>query len=260
MSIASMKGKFVVVKLSGKALDQPGWAADIAALLQAGAKPVVVHGGGRQIDAMCKKLGLESRFVRGLRVTDQATLDVAEMVLAQAGKGIVAALLQQGVMALGLSGRDAGLLHAVPRSRELGLVGRITAVDHMALELLCVDGFVPVLSPIATGPGSTALNTNADEAAQAVAVALGAQALLLLSDVDGVRGPKGRIARATPEDIAELRRQGVADGGMLPKLEACRDAVEHGVGLVRIAKGDASLVRALDVEEDIGTLVVPHGV
>ncbi|MCA1812359.1 MAG: acetylglutamate kinase [Halobacteriales archaeon] len=253
-----LKGKYVVVKLSGKALDKPSWARDIAELQALGAMPVVVHGGGKQIDALSAKLGLTPSFHDGLRVTDAPTLEVAEMVLAREGKRIAAQLLQQGVNALGLSGRDAGILHAVPRSKQLGHVGRITAVDHLLLELLCSDGFVPVLNSIATGPDGTALNTNADEAAQAIAVALGAQALLLLSDVDGVLGPAGRIAHATPASIAELRASGVASGGMLPKLEACSEAVEHGVGMVRIARSDAPILQALDRSMDLGTLVTPE--
>jgi acetylglutamate kinase len=251
-----LKGTFVVVKLSGKALDRPTWAQDIARLQALGAMPVVVHGGGKQIDALSARLGLTPAFHDGLRVTDEATLEVAELVLAREGKRLAAQLLRHGVNALGLSGRDAGLLHAVPRSKALGLVGRITAVDHLLLELLCSDGFVPVLNSIATGPEGTALNTNADEAAQAIAVALGASALLLLSDVDGVLGPQGRIARATPETIAQLRASGVASGGMLPKLEACSQAVEHGVGMVRIARSDAPILQALDRSADVGTLVL----
>jgi acetylglutamate kinase len=257
--LSSLKGQVIVVKLSGKALDQPTWAQDVASLQRAGARPVVVHGGGKQIDELSARLGLKAQFVDGLRVTDAATLDVAEMVLAAQGKRIVSALLAEGVHALGLSGRDAGLLHAVPRRRELGLVGRITAVDHQMLELLLSDGFVPVLSPIATGPGYTALNTNADEAAQAIAVALGAKALLLLSDVDGLQGPEGRIERATPQSIAALRAQGIASGGMLPKLEACSEAVQHGVGMVRIARSDAPLLSLLEPRTDLGTLVVDDG-
>lgn len=255
----SLKGQVVVVKLSGKALDGAGWAQDVAALQRAGARPVIVHGGGRQIDELCKRLGIASRFVEGLRVTDEATLEVAEMVLAAQGKRIVGALLAEGVHALGLSGRDAGLVHAVPRGKQLGLVGRITAVDHQTLELLLSDGFVPVLSPIATGPGYSALNTNADEAAQSVAVALGAKALLLVSDVDGVLGPQGRIPLATPGSIAELRAAGHASGGMLPKLEACSEAVQQGVGMVRILRSDASLLAALERRTDLGTLVVADG-
>ncbi|HEV8359432.1 MAG TPA: acetylglutamate kinase [Candidatus Thermoplasmatota archaeon] len=258
-TLDTVKGKFVVIKLSGKALDSASWAADIKLLQELGARPVVVHGAGQQIDALCAALGLESKFLGGLRVTDAATLRAAEMALCSAGQQVVAALQRQGVNALGLSGRDAALLVAEPREPELGLVGRIVAVNRDALELLCVDGFVPVVSPIATGPGHAPLNTNADEAAQAVAASLGAHALLLLSDVDGVRGPDGRVARATPESIAALRASGAATGGMLPKLQACADAIAQGVGMVRILKGDASLLQALDPTQDVGTLVVPHG-
>lgn len=254
-----LRGQHVVVKLSGKALDSPTWARDVVALQRLGARPVVVHGAGRQIDALCKALGIPSRFVDGLRVTDRATLEVAEMVLAGVGKGIVAALQQHGARALGLSGRDAALLRAAPRSGELGLVGRILAADRDVLELLCSDGFIPVLSPIATGPGGQPLNTNADEAAQAVGVALGAAALLLVSDVDGVHGPEGRVAVATPASIDALRSSGAASAGMLPKLQACAEAVQQGVGMVRIVRSDASLLQALDPASDLGTLVVPHG-
>jgi acetylglutamate kinase len=144
------------------------------------------------------------------------------------------------------------------RSSDLGLVGRIVGVNRDALELLCEDGFVPVLSPIATGP-SGPLNTNADEAAQAVATALGAHGLLLLSDVDGVNGPNGRVAHATPESIEALKASGAATGGMLPKLQACAEAVTQGVAMVRIVTSDASLLQALDPASDLGTLVTHHG-
>lgn len=254
----TLRGQVVVVKLSGKALDQPAWAAEVVQLQKWGARPVVVHGAGKQIDELSRALGLESRFVGGLRVTDAKTLDVAEMVLGAAGKRIVSALQREGAKALGLSGRDSVLLVAEPREAELGLVGRIVAVNRDALELLCSDGFIPVLAPIATGPGLQPLNTNADEAAQAVASALGAAALLLVSDVDGVVDGAGqRIARATPASIASLKASGAATGGMLPKLQACADAVGSGVGMVRIVRSDASLLQALDRATDLGTLVTP---
>lgn len=253
-----LRGKFVIVKLSGKALDSASWAKDIASLRAQGARVVVVHGAGKQIDALSKRLGLQPTFVEGLRVTDAETLRVAEMALCSAGQQVVGALQAEGVNALGLSGRDAGLLVAEPRDARLGLVGRIVAVNRDALELLCEDGFVPVLSPIATGPKGP-LNTNADEAAQAVAAALGAHGLLLLSDVDGVQGPDGRVARATPASIAALKLSGAATGGMLPKLQACADAVTQGVTMVRIVQGDAPLLDALDPASDLGTLVMNDG-
>lgn len=254
-----LAGQTIVVKVSGKALDHPTWAKDVAELQRLGVRPIVVHGAGKQIDELSKALGLTPTFIDGLRVTDAATLQVAEMALASAGSKVVQALAQHGLRALALSGRDAAMLRAELRQKELGYVGRIVAVDHDALELLCADGFIPVLSPIATGPGGQALNTNADEAAQAIATSLGAAALLLLSDVDGVQGPGGRVAKVTPETLAALRASGAASGGMLPKLQACADAIAQGVGMVRIARSDASLLLALDVNEDLGTLVVPHG-
>lgn len=255
-----LRGQVVVVKLSGKALDSPNWASEVVQLQKLGARPVIVHGAGKQIDELCKALGIPSHFKDGLRVTDAKTLDVAEMVLGAAGKRIVTQLQREGGRALGLSGRDSVLLVAEVRSAELGHVGRIVGVNVDALELLLSDGFTPVLNPIATGPGLQALNTNADEAAQAVATALGAHALLLVSDVDGVQGPQGRVAKATPESIAELRASGAASGGMLPKLQACADAVEHGVGMVRILSSEASLLHALDPVNDLGTLVMKnHG-
>jgi acetylglutamate kinase len=253
-----LRGKFVVVKLSGKALEAKGWAQDIALLRVQGARVVVVHGAGKQIDALSGKLGLQPKFLQGLRVTDKATLEVAEMALCSVGQSIVGQLQDMGVQSLGLSGRDAGLLVAEPREAALGLVGRIVGVNRDALELLCEDGFVPVLSPIATGPHGP-LNTNADEAAQAVAAAIGAHGLLLLSDVDGVLGPEGRVARATPESIEALKASGAATGGMLPKLQACADAISQGVGMVRIVRSDASLLQALDPATDLGTLVTEHG-
>jgi len=258
-AVSALAGQAVVVKLSGKALESSAsWSRDIAALHRAGARVVVVHGAGKQITELGEALGLQASFVNGLRVTDAPTLRAAEMALASVGKEVVEALQAHGVLALGISGRDAALLQAQRREPALGFVGRVTGVNLKALEQLLAAGFVPVLSPIAAGPGCS-LNTNADEAAQAVAVALGAKALLLLSDVDGVQGPSGRVANATPASIAALRASGLASGGMLPKLEACAAAVSAGVGMVRILKGEASLLAALDPNTDLGTLVVAHG-
>jgi acetylglutamate kinase len=254
----TLRGQTVVVKLSGKALDSPQWAKDVVYLQRQGARPIVVHGAGKQIDALSARMGLQPQFVEGLRVTDAPTLEVAEMVLHRLGKEAATAIGREGGKALGLSGRDSVLLVAQPRDPALGLVGRIVGVNTDALDLLCSDGFVPVLNPIATGPGLQALNTNADEAAQAIAVAMGAHALLLVSDVDGVRDAHGqRIARATPASIAALKGSGAASGGMLPKLQACAEAVQGGVGMVRILASGASLLQALDAAHDMGTLVTP---
>lgn len=239
--LEACRGEFVVLKLGGhsaEARDLARFAEGVGALQGAGALPVVVHGGGPQIDAMMRRLGLEPRFADGLRVTDEAALRVAEMVLLSFGKAVGAALQRQGVSAIALSGQDAGILRATTKDPALGFVGGVASVNTVPLALLAENGIVPVIAPIGSD-GTHALNVNADEASGAIAAALGARALLLLSNVDGVLARGGRAAILAPAEAQQLIATGAADAGMIPKLRAAVAAAEAGVPLVRISKQEA---------------------
>jgi len=216
----------IVVKVGGSSEENaPAILADVAALRRAGALPVVVHGGGPEITRRLQEQGVPTTFHRGRRVTDHATLAVALAVLAgQVNKELVRLLQNQGVQAIGLSGVDGGLLMAERRDPELGLVGEVTAVQTDLLRFLLERGAVPVIAPLAleeTGERAI-LNVNADSVAGAVARALQAEALLFLTDVDGVLDADGSsLPRLTGEDVAGLIASGVVSGGMIPKVEAC---------------------------------------
>jgi acetylglutamate kinase len=240
-------GRSFVVKYGGHAMGDPeaarDFAEDIVLLKAVGIDPVVVHGGGPQIGAMLTKLGIESRFVDGLRVTDEATRDVAEMVLSGAiNKEIVGWVADAGGKAIGISGRDGGLVTAskvtrtsvdpdslIEREIDLGFVGEPEVVDSTLLDTVCKAGIIPIVAPIGTGKDGQTYNINADTMAGAVAAALGAARLFLLTDVPGVLDKQGRLLTdLTPADIAQLREDGTITGGMIPKLETCVKAVEAG--------------------------------
>ena len=239
-------GRSFVVKYGGHAMGDPeaarGFAEDIVLLKAVGIDPVVVHGGGPQIGAMLKRLGVESRFVDGLRVTDKATAEVAEMVLSGAiNKELVGWISQAGGKAIGISGKDGGLVTAskvtrttkdpdsqIEQAVDLGFVGEPEAVDTTVLDTMCAAGMIPVVAPIgADKQGNT--NINADTMAGAIAAALGAARLFLLTDVPGVLDKQGNLMTdLTPADISRLREDGTISGGMIPKLETCVKAVEAG--------------------------------
>ncbi len=240
-------GRTFVVKYGGHAMGDPEAARDFAedvVLLQAvGINPVVVHGGGPQIGAMLKKLGVESTFIDGLRVTDKATAEVAEMVLSGAiNKELVGWIAKAGGKALGVSGKDGGMVTAtkVERTRkdpdshieqaiDLGFVGEPSVIDTMLIDTAVKAGMIPVIAPIGAGVDGHTYNINADTMAGAVAAALGAARLLLLTDVVGVLDKNGELLTdLTPADIAKLQADGTITGGMIPKLETCVHAVEAG--------------------------------
>src|SRR5690606_29687516 len=208
-----------------------------------GINPVVVHGGGPQIGAMLKKLGVESRFVDGLRVTDKATAEVAEMVLSGAiNKELVGWIAQAGGKAIGISGKDGGLVTAskvertakdpnsqIEEAIDLGFVGEPALVDTTILDTVSKAGMIPIVAPIGAGRDGHTYNINADTMAGAIAAALGAARLFLLTDVTGVLDKNGNLLTdLTPADIARLRDDGTISGGMIPKLETCVKAVEAG--------------------------------
>jgi acetylglutamate kinase len=240
-------GRTFVVKYGGHAMGDPAaardFAEDIVLLKAVGINPVVVHGGGPQIGAMLKKLGVESTFVDGLRVTDKATAEIAEMVLSGAiNKELVGWIAQAGGKALGVSGKDGGLVTAtkvrrtakdpdsnIEQAIDLGFVGEPDTVDPALIHTAVAAGMIPVIAPIGAGSDGHTYNINADTMAGAIAAALGAARLFLLTDVAGVLGKDGKLLTdLTPADIARLRGDGTISGGMIPKLETCVHAVEAG--------------------------------
>lgn len=240
-------GRTFVVKYGGHAMGDPeaarDFAEDVVLLKAVGINPVVVHGGGPQIGAMLKKLGVESTFVDGLRVTDKATAEVAEMVLSGAiNKELVGWIAQAGGTALGISGKDGGMITATKVNRttkdpesnieqaiDLGFVGEPTTVDTALLDTAIGAGMIPVVAPIGAGVDGHTYNINADTMAGAIAAALGAARLFLLTDVAGVLDKSGQLLTdLTPADIATLKVDGTISGGMIPKLETCVHAVEAG--------------------------------
>ena len=269
-------GRTFVVKYGGHAMGDPkaarDFAEDIVLLKAVGIDPVVVHGGGPQIGAMLKKLGLESRFVDGLRVTDKATAEVAEMVLSGAiNKELVGWIAQAGGKAIGISGKDGGLVTASKVSRtakdpdsqieqvvDLGFVGEPEAVDTTVIDTVCRAGMIPNIAPIAADGQGQTYNINADTMAGAIAAALGAARLFLLTDVPGVLDKDGALLTdLTPADIARLRADGTISGGMIPKLETCVQAVEAGCEAAVVLDGRVGHAMLLEffTSTGAGTLV-----
>lgn len=239
-----------VVKLGGAALEKPelltAIAKAITELVADGNQVAVVHGGGTQLTKTLAALGKESQFISGLRVTDAETRDVALMVLAgRVNKSLVAALGQQGQAAVGLSGGDGQVFRARKKQTEhdLGFVGEIAKVEPRWLEAIWTMGAVPVISSIALGYDGEYYNVNADEMASACAVATKADALVFLTDVPGVKGADGSVMRwLSLKEIPVLQKQAIISGGMLPKLNACKDALQGGVKRVRILPAEAAKV------------------
>ncbi len=267
-----LHGQTVVIKYGGAAMEKPGlrdlFSRDIALVRTLGVEPVVVHGGGPQIDRMMKRLGKSPHFIGGFRVTDDETMEIVEMVLAGSiNKEIVGAIAAHGARAVGLCGGDAGLIRAsrrtcvLPDGKEfdLGRVGDVKAVDAEPLRLLQENGFVPVLAPLGVGPHGELLNINADLVAGDVAAALKAVKVIFLSDVPSIRGRDGRpLRRVTVAELSELTQEGVIDGGMLPKVEACARALKGGVGQAYIVDGRLpnALLLKLFTHTGLGTEVV----
>ena len=260
-------GTTVVIKYGGAAMDQAELAEavveDVVLLTAVGVRVVLVHGGGPAVTRMGRRLGLEPTFVDGLRVTDDATMAVAEMVhCGQLARRLVGAIAQHGGRAVGVSGQDGGGWLRAATQPHLGRVGAIEHVDPSLLRTHLDAGLVPVVSPIAVDADVAPLNVNADEVARAGAVALGAARLVFLTDIAGVIGPHGAIV---PEvDASTLTGwidEGVVSGGMIPKARACLAAVAGGVGRVTIADGRVPHAALLELLTDagIGTLVRPAG-
>ncbi len=259
-------GAVVVIKMGGHAMGDAAamesFARDIVLMRQVGVNPVVVHGGGPQINELLGRLGVTSEFVRGKRVSDAATVEVVEMVLGQVGKRIVQAINDQGGRAVGLSGKDARLMVCEPDAPELGFVGRPSEVNPAVLHRLFEGGMIPVVAPIGCGRAGETYNINGDTAAGAVAAALRADRLLLLTDVAGVKGPDGVVmTQIEPEQVRAMTEAGVIAGGMIPKTETALAAIEGGVRAVVILDGrlpNACLLE-LFTEHGAGSLIRPAG-
>ena len=257
-------GAVVVVKFGGNAMGDDEamaeFARDIVLMKQVGMNPVVVHGGGPMINQMLGKLGIESSFVRGKRVTDKATVEVVEMILSGlVNKRIVQAINDQGGRAVGISGKDDDLMVCEADDPELGFVGRPVEMNIAVLKDLYDAGIIPVVAPVATGvKDNETFNVNGDTAAGAIAGALKADRLLLLTDVSGVKGEDGEVlTRLTPEEVRSLTEKGVISGGMIPKTETALMAVEQGVRAAVILDGrvpNACLLELFTVQ-GLGTMI-----
>ncbi|MCU9848399.1 acetylglutamate kinase [Defluviimonas sp. WL0024] len=252
-------GAIVVIKFGGNAMGDDEamaeFARDVVLMRQVGVNPVVVHGGGPMINDLLKKLGIQSEFVRGKRVTDKATVEVVEMVLTGlVNKRIVQAIMDQGGRAVGLSGKDDDLMVCVADDPELGFVGKPVEMNVQVLRDLFTAGIIPVVAPVATGmdPNET-FNVNGDTAAGAIAAALKADRLLLLTDVSGVKNEAGEVmTQLTPEEVRELTEKGVIAGGMIPKTETALAALDGGVRAVVILDGRVSNACLLELFTDHG--------
>ena len=267
--IRRFAGQVVVVKYGGNALAGASdddalalFAQDIVLMHQVGMRPVVVHGGGPQISELMQRLGKVTEFRNGLRVTDAETVDIARMVLiGQVNPQLVSAINVHGPLAVGVSGEDAGLLRASMRDPELGFVGDVESVNPTILQGLLSEGFIPVVATIGVDDDGQAYNINADTVAGAIAEALGAEKLVYLTDIEGLRrvvdDPASLIRRTTADELDALMADGTIAGGMIPKVESCVHAVRSGVRRAHILDGRIPHVLLLEIftDEGIGTMV-----
>lgn len=253
----------VVIKLGGHAMSSNNameeFARDVVLMQQVGVNPVIVHGGGPMINDMLGKLDIRSEFVNGKRVTDEATVEVVEMVLSgRVNKWIVGAINRQGGRAVGLSGKDANLMICDQDAPELGLVGTPADLDISILKTLFAANTIPVIAPLGAGRNGETLNVNGDTAAGAIAAALNADRLLLLTDVSGVKDGDGHVlTEITPEQIAEMTASGVIAGGMIPKTQTCLDALAGGARAAVILDGRAPNACLLELftEHGAGSII-----
>ena len=267
--IRYFSGKYVVVKYGGSAmLDadlQKNVIRDVALLKLIGMKPIIVHGGGKEISKWVKLSGKEPEFYNGLRVTDKDTMEIAEMVLFKVNQELVAMMAQQGIKAVGLSGKDAEMMKVEKKEvpgKDLGYVGNVTEVNTDLLEALIEDDFVPVISPIGLGEDYEGYNINADDTACAIASALNAEKLVFLTDIEGVFiDPEDTSTLISEMDLTQAHEfvdKGVVGGGMLPKLKNCIEAIENGVARVHILDGrlDHCLLLEFFTQKGIGTAIL----
>ena len=253
----------IVIKLGGHAMtsDQgmETFARDVALMRQVGINPIIVHGGGPMINAMLKKLKIESKFVNGKRVTDQATMEVVEMVLSgSVNKKIVQAINDQGGRAVGLSGKDAKLIECKQADKDLGMVGSPSKINPSVINTLTENDTIPVIAPLGYGPRGETFNINADTAAGAIASALKADRLLLLTDVSGVKNSSGEvITELSTKQITDMIHEGIISEGMIPKTETALHAIEGGVRAVVILDGRVPNACLLELftEHGAGSLI-----
>ena len=257
------KDATVVIKLGGHAMGSDegiaSFARDVVLMRQVGVNPIVVHGGGPMITTMLDRLDIQSDFVNGKRVTDEATMEVVEMVLSgRVNKRIVQAIGAAGGRAVGLSGKDANLMTCAPADPALGLVGVPAQVDPHILRTLTQNETIPVIAPLGMGQNSETYNINGDTAAGAIAAALNADRLLLLTDVSGVKNANGDVlTELSAEQIRTLTKEGVIAGGMIPKTETALDAIASGVRAVVILDGRAPNACLLELftEHGAGSII-----
>jgi acetylglutamate kinase len=268
--IREFEGKTVVVKYGGAAMENPrlreSTTEDIVLMKYVGMNPVVIHGGGPEINRTLNRLGIEPKFSNGLRVTDEETVKVVEMVLAGSlNKDIVTLISRAGGNPVGLCGKDGNLLHAKRMESEdganLGFVGQITGVHYKIISVLCDAGMIPVIAPIATDAQGNTWNVNADTAAGEIAAAIQAEKLVFLTDTPGIlrdpSSPDSLIHQLNYREIVDLIDAGVIAGGMIPKVEACLKALDYGVAKTHIIDGRVphSLLLEIFTDRGLGTLV-----
>jgi acetylglutamate kinase len=264
--IERFAGKRAVIKYGGAAMVRPDlkdrFAEDVRLLQAVGLSPIIVHGGGPEISRTLEQMGQTSEFVDGLRVTDAASLKVVEMVLTgQINKEVVASLARAGGKAVGLSGKDGGLIEArkwhSPSGKDFGYVGEVTGVDIDVVELLLSKGYIPVISPIGMGKDGVTYNINADTVAAEIAIACGAKKLIFLTDVAGILSNGLLISELSAEELETRMKDGTVTGGMLPKAAAILRALEGGVETVHIIDGRIphNVVAELFTSRGVGTMI-----
>ncbi|MCM1499571.1 MAG: acetylglutamate kinase [Clostridium sp.] len=267
--IQKFNGKKIVVKYGGSAmLDEDlkyNVIKDVALLKLVGLKPIIVHGGGKEISKWVKMIGKEPEFINGLRVTDTETMEIAEMVLSKVNKGLVQMMQKLGLNAVGISGKDAGLITVAkkfPGGKDIGYVGEVKEVDSKILDTLIDNDFIPVIAPIGSSDDFESYNINADDAACAVAKAVQAEKLVFLTDIEGIYlDPNDKDTLISEMDINEAKSfidKGIVGGGMLPKLTNCIDAIENGVARVHVLDGrvEHCLLLEFFTEKGIGTAIL----
>ncbi|AFY79583.1 MAG: acetylglutamate kinase [Hydrococcus sp. C42_A2020_068] len=269
--IQQFSGRTVVIKYGGAAMKDSSLKdkviRDIVFLSCVGVRPVVVHGGGPEINSWLDKLGIEPQFKDGLRVTDAPTMDVVEMVLVgRVNKEIVSLINQAGGLAVGLCGKDGHLITARPVDQEkIGFVGEVNNIDARLVESLVKNGYIPVISSVATDESGQAYNINADTVAGEIAAALGAEKLILLTDTPGIlrdyKDPSTLLTRLNIQQARELIAQGIVAGGMIPKVNCCVRSLAQGVRAAHILDGRLPHALLLEIftDEGIGSMIVASG-
>ena len=267
--IQKFNRKIIVVKYGGSAMSneelQKNVIKDVTLLKLVGFKPIIVHGGGKEISRWVGKVGKEAEFVNGLRVTDEETMEIAEMVLSKVNKRLVIMVQELGVKAVGVSGKDGGLLHVDKKyadGKDIGFVGDIKHVDPKILYDLLEKDFLPIVAPIGLDDNFDTFNINADDAACAIAKAVGADKLVFLTDIEGlykdINDKNSFISRITASEADDLISEGFIGGGMLPKLNNCTSAIKNGVNRVHILDGRIPHCLLLEIftNEGVGTAII----